>query len=271
MDDYSPEPYVLRDAGEGVDVLPDARDLALCVNETAGACRRAVRADEQFVTRLPWCLTNHAAWLIPLAQRFSRRPEAWRGYLRACIEHPAIERAVPTRLARVAVAVCDGRADGWALLASVAATVERSIGKLPPIELVPTEALLDIVLGVRAAIAQVIRLCEIQAPQLVGVAEVLGIVRLLRHASAVDLRSAYCLARHDPDTTLRILQERARSADLRFEHTLTAMLRQPTRDRLLAVAGRAGFEALRYTRRRYDVWLAQTGSPNVLNPISAVS
>ena len=268
IDDYDARPHVLpfddHDAGLETHARPGGRDMRSAAVITAMGQQRTVIPDERYAALLPWCLTNHATWVVSLADRFPDRPTVWRRYVRECLTRPEIERAVPTRLARVAVTLCEHEPDRWALLARVVATVEASLAALPPIELLPTDALPDVVLTIRASVVQVIRVAEVTEPPLVCLAEVLGIVRLLRHASALDIQGAYRVGRGDLEASLRAMRERSDAAELQFERVLSAALQPPSPERLLAVAGSAGAEALRYTARRYDAWWAETGERSII-------
>ena len=270
IDDYDARPHVLpfagRDASLETHARPERHDMRSGMVTTAAGRQHKVLPDERYAALLPWCLTNHATWVVSLADRFPDRPTVWRRYIRECFNRPEIERAVPTRLARVAVTLCEPAPDRWALLARVVAAVEASLAALPPIELLPTDALPDVVLAVRAPVARVIRAAEVTEPPLVCLAEVLGIVRLLRHASALDIEGAHRAGRGDLEASLRAMRERSDAAELQFERVLSAVLQPPSPGRLLAVAGRAGAEALRYTARRYDAWWARTGHRSIIPP-----
>lgn len=269
IDDYDARPHVLpfenRYGGIVItDGLPDVNDVRAGIIATAAARQHAVIPDERYAALLPWCVTNHATWLVALADRVPDRPAVWRRFLHECLARPGIARAVPTRLARVAVAVCEGHSDRWGLLDRVIAAVESALAALPPIEVVPAEALPDVVVAVRAPVAQVIRTAEATEPRLVCLAELLGLVRLLRHASALDVRAAYHRGRREPEGALRAMRELTDAAELQFERVFTATLQQPPFARLLAVGGRGGAEALSYTRRRYDEWRARTGELGII-------
>ena len=271
MDDYAKAPFVSplpadHARNRACPMACDAQDGSayggLFATASGRPCRP--RAHERYARALPWGLTNHATWLLDLAARFPGRPEVWQRYLAECLAH-RVERAVPTRLAQAALALCRDRPASQAFVDRVALTAETVIAAAPPLELLPVEGLLDVVIGVRGAIARVIRDAEVMEPRLVALAELLGVVRLFRQASAIDLRVAWAEGRRDPNTALAVMRERSQTGSLVFEHVLTMALQQPSHERLLAVAGDAGARALAYTRRRYEV-LRATGQLGILEP-----